>query len=259
MTLNDTIYRESFFKASPFFHEEVPVDRLGVAGDSVPYSIANDSVVTMALVFCILVSLLMISRSWRLICYQTKELFRAPRENSVELRESADEMRYQTYFCLQGVILLGILSYSIAADMLEAKYIFGHHIMLGIFSAVFAAYYLVREGLTLTVHSVFFEKRQRHLDNISRLYFMAVQGALLLPLVLLYVYFQLSVEVTLKLTFAALALPMLLQAYKVYNIFFRKSHAIVPFFMYMACLEAVPLTLLAGTLYFAANYLTQNI
>lgn len=259
MTSNDTIYRESFFKASPFYHEEVPASRLGVAGDSVPYSIANDSVVTMALVFCILVSLLMLSRSWRLICYQTKELFRAPRENSVELRESADEMRYQTYFCLQGVILLGILSYSVATEIKGTGYTLGHYTMLGIFSAVFAAYFMVREGLTLIVHSVFFEKRQRHLDNISRLYFMAVQGALLLPLVLLHVYFQLSVELTLKLTFAALALPMLLQALKVYNIFFRKSHAFVHFFMYVACLEAVPLTLLAGTLYFAANYLTQNI
>lgn len=131
--------------------------------------------------------------------------------------------------------------------------------MLGIFSAIFSAYYMVREGLTLIVHSVFFEKRQRHLDNISRLYFMAVQGALLLPLVLLHVYFQLNTEVTLKMAFFALAIPMLLQASKVYNIFFRKNHAIVQFIMYVACLEAVPLTLLGGTLYFAANYLTQNI
>lgn len=259
MTVNDTIYKESFFKASPFYHEEVPASRLGVAGDSVPYSIANDSVVTMALVFCILISMLTIARSWRLICYQTKELFRTPRENSVELRETADEMRYQTYFCLQGVILLGILAYSTAVNYLGTDYIFGHYTMLGIFSAIFSAYYMVREGLTLIVHSVFFEKRQRHLDNISRLYFMAVQGALLLPLVLLHVYFQLNTEVTLKMAFFALAIPMLLQASKVYNIFFRKNHAIVQFIMYVACLEAVPLTLLGGTLYFAANYLTQNI
>lgn len=232
---------------------------LGVAGDSVPYSIANDSVVTMALVFCILVSMLTVARSWRLVCYQTKELFRAPRENSAELRETADEMRYQTYFCLQGVILLGILAYSTAVSCLGSGYDFGHYTMLGIFSGIFAAYYMVREGLTLIVHSVFFKKKQRHLDNISRLYFMAVQGALLLPLVLLHIYFQLSVDITVRLAVMVLALPMLLQAYKVYNIFFRKENAVVQFFMYVACLEAVPLTLLAGTLYFAANYLILNI
>jgi len=259
LTINDTIYRESYFKHSQFFHEEVNADRLGVIGDTVPYSIANDSIVTMALVLCILASLLMVSRSWRLICYQTKELFRAPRENSVELRETADEMRYQSYFCFQGVILLGILAYSTAVRYLSSEFIFEHYTMLGIFSAIFGAYYIIREGLTLIVHSVFFEKRQRHLDNISRLYFMAVQGAILLPLVLLHVYFQLSVEITLKLTVVALALPLLLQASKVYNIFFRKNHAVLQFLLYMACLEAVPLTLLAGTLYFAANFLIQNI
>ena len=259
MTVNDTIYKESYFKSSPFFHEEVPVSRLGVMGDSIPYSIANDSLITMALVFCILVSMLTVARSWRLIHYQTKELFRTPRANSVELRESADEMRYQWYFGLQGVILLGILAYSTAVHYTTSEFVFEHYAMLGIYSAIFAIYYIVHEILTLTVHTVFFKKKQRYLDNISRLYFMAMQGALLLPLVLLHVYFHLNIETTLKLAIAVLGVPLLLQAYKVYNIFFRKNNAVVQFFLYFASLEAVPLSLLVGTLIYASIYLTQNI
>lgn len=259
MTVNDTIYKESYFKGSPFFHEEVPVSRLGEAGDPVPYSIANDSLVTMVLVFCILVSMLTVARSWRLIQYQTKELFRVPRENSAELRETADEMRYQWYFCLQGVILLGIMAYTSAVHYIGSEFVFEHYAMLGIFSAMFAVYYAVRELLTLTVHVVFFEKKQRYLDNISRLYFMAMQGALLLPLVLLYVYFQLNVETTLKLVVLALGVPLLLQAYKVYNIFFRKKNAVGQFLLYFVSLEAVPLSLLLGALFYVAIYLTQNI
>ena len=259
MTVRDTIYRESYFKGTPFFHEEIPAGRLGVAGDPVPYSLVNDSLVTMALMLCIIVSMITMAQSWRLIRFQTKNLFRMPRENSAEMRETANEMQYQTYFCLQGVILLGILAYSVTAHYTNSDYTLGHYATLGIFCAIFAAYYTVRELLMLIVHGVFFEKRQRHLDNISRLYLMAVPGALLLPLTLLHIYFQLSAETTLKLLAVTLAATLALRFYKSYNIFFRKKNAILQFFLYLCTLEAVPLALLTGIIFVVAIYLTQNI
>lgn len=259
MTVRDTIYRESFLKGTPFFHEEIPAGRLGVAGEPVPYSLVNDSFVTMVMVLCILVSMITVARSWRFICFQTKNLLRMPRENSVEMRETSAEMRYQTYFCLQGVILLGILACSAAAHYLGGDFMLGHYAVLGVFCAVFAAYYIIRELLVLIVQKVFFEQRERHLDNMSRLYFMAVQGALFLPITMLHIYFQLSMEITLKLLAATVVMSMILHFYKAYNVFFRKKNAVLQFFLYLCTLEAVPLVLLAGTLFVVAIHLTQNI
>lgn len=39
-------YREGFFSKDSLFHPELPGGRFGVAGDPVPYSIHNDSVIT---------------------------------------------------------------------------------------------------------------------------------------------------------------------------------------------------------------------
>ena len=88
---------------------------------------------------------------------------------------------------------------------------------------------------------------------------MAVQGALLLPLTLLHIYFQLSAETTLKLLAVTLAATLALRFYKSYNIFFRKKNAILQFFLYLCTLEAVPLALLTGIIFVVAIYLTQNI
>lgn len=259
MTVHDTIYRESFLKGTPFYHEEIPASRLGVSGEPVPYSLINDSLVAMAMVFCILVTMITVARSWRLICFQTKNLFRVPRENSAEMRETSAEMRYQTYFCLQGVVLLGILATSVTAYYLGNDFKIGNYAVLGVFCSVFTAYYITRELLTMIVHNVFFESKERHLDNISRLFFMAAQGAVLLPITLLHIYFQLSMEATLRLLAVTVALPMALHYYKSYNIFFRKRNAVMPFLLYLCTLEAVPLALLGGALLVIGNYLTQNI
>lgn len=259
MTVRDTIYRESYFKGTPFFNEEIPPSRLGVPGEPIPYSIAGDDLVTVTLVFCILVSMATMARSWRLICFQTKNLLRMPRENSVEMRETADEMRYQTYFCLQGVILLGLLAFSTVSTYSDGEFTTGHYTVLGIYCAIFAAYYMMREALMIIVHTVFFDKKQRRLDNLSRLYIMAVQGAVLLPLVMLHVYFQLSIETTLKLLSLILVVLYLLHFYKVFNIFFRKKNAFLQFLLYLCTLEAVPLALLAGITFAVSIYLTHNI
>ncbi|MDO4172012.1 MAG: DUF4271 domain-containing protein [Prevotellaceae bacterium] len=259
MTVSDTIYKESFFKGNPLYEEEVPVHWLGESGDPVAYTLVNDSLISMVLLLCLLVTLITLARSRRLVRFQLKNLFRVPRENSVELRETAYELRYQTYFCLQGVILLGILAYSITSQCIGDDFVLGRYATLGIFCGIFAAYNIVHETLLYIVHSVFFDRVRMHLDYITRLFFMAVQGALLLPITLVHIYFQLNAVTTLKVLLVALALPMLMCFYKSYNIFFRKRNSIMQFFLYLCTLEAVPLALLTGILLYAAQYSTQNL
>ncbi len=250
---------DNYLKGSPFYHEEVSPKRLGESGDPLSYSLAEDGTVAVVLLLCVIFSLVIMSKSWRLVRFQTKNLFRMPRENSVEMRETADEMRYQTYFCLQGVVVMGLLAYSVTTYYLGEGYALGAYYMLGVFAGMFAAYYMVREILLAVVHGVFFDKAQRHLDSISRLFIMAVQGAVILPLAVLHVYLRLSIEITLNLLFAVFGILLLLQFYKSYNIFFRKNNAFLQFFLYLCTLEAVPLALLAGTLLTVANYLKINI
>lgn len=258
MTLNDTIYRESYLKGSPFFHEEIPVSKLGVSGDPIPYSIASDDLITMVLILCILVSMVMIARSWRLIRFQNKNIFRTPRDNSIEMRETADETRYQIYFYLQSATLLGLLVYSTLSTYGNG-FTLDNYIVLGIYCATFATYYILKEILFVIVHSVFFKKEQRKLDNLSRLYIMTVQGTAMLPLVMLHIYFRLSIEITIKLLLLILLVLCLLHFWKVYKIFFSKKNAVMQFFLYLCTLEGVPLALLTGITFAVSICLTRNI
>ncbi len=238
-----------------FYNDSLPVSRLGESGLVPDYSLVNDSYVALAFVFSIVLSLVITNKSWRLVCFQARNLFRMPRENSIELRETADEMRYQTYFCLQGVMLLGLLAYSATIEYYGSDLRYGPYVSMGLFAVAFAVYYIVREMLLLLVSSVFFTKAERHLDNVSRLFIMAVQGAALLPVALLHTYLQLPALTTIKIVAALYGLMFMLHFYKSWNIFFRKKNAFVQFFLYLCTLEAVPLALLGGAILFIANYL----
>lgn len=259
MAVSDTIYRESYFKGTPFFHEEIPASRLGVSGDPVPYTLASDDIVTTVLLICLLLTLATVARSWHFLQLQTKALFRPTHENTAPQRETAGRILSQTFFFLEGIVLLGLLSCSAVVYYSDDNTAVGHYTMLGIFCAIYAGYYVMHSILKGIVHAVFFEKRQRRQEGMARQYFMTLFVAALLPLTLLHVYLQLSVEITLEILAVVLLVPLLLHFCKVYTIFFSKKTQILQFFLYLCTVEAVPLALLGGVIFLAAIYLTQNI
>ncbi len=259
MTHNDTIYLESFFRGQPFYNDTLSPERLGEQGVLVDYSLVNDSLVALGLIFGLLLSLLFIKKSRHLIRFQSKNIFRMPRENSIEMRETSNEMQYQTYFCVQGMLLLGLIAYSVTSTAMGQQYECSPYKVWGYMSAAFAIYYIVHEMLVRLVHYVFFDEQSRHLGNISRLYFMAMYGAALLPVVMLHIYLQLSPWTTIYIVGAICGAMLLLHIYKSWNIFFQKKNAVIQFFLYLCTLEVVPLALLGGTLIFIANYLKTNI
>lgn len=259
MEAKDTIYEEGFVKHTPYYHKEVTSIIPGEAGEPISHSITNDGFVAMALTLSILLSIIMTARSWRFISFQTKNLFRMPREHSVELRETSDEMQYQLFFAIQGIALLATFAYNVTQEYIDRDIDISEYALLGLYFGVFAAYRIITEILHHIVHLVFFTKAQRHLSNISRLFLIAMQGALMLPLLLLNVYLDTDAKLTLHLLVIMVAVTLLLRFYKAFCIFFRKNNNFLQFFLYLCTLEAVPLAILTGILITIANFLKVNI
>lgn len=258
--MTDTIYyKEQYVSGTPYYHGELTGAPVGESGTPIAFSIAGDGYISIALCLCMLLSILVASHSWRFTSFQFRNLFRTPRVNSVHLRETAKEMQYQVYFILQSVLLLGVLSFSVVNTHLEGDLPCSPYIFLGCTTTLFAVFFFVRDMMQRMVNLVYFDKFQRQMYGVARLFIMAVYGALLLPVTLLHVYLQIDSHNTLISVFLVLFACLLLRFYKTWSIFFRKNGNLFGYFLYLCTLEIVPLALLMGILLFTAHYLKINI
>lgn len=252
---------DSYVAHTEYYHKELPATRNGVVGIPVEYAISNDSFLSMGLFMCILFSILMIARSERFIKFQFRNLFRTPRENSAIMRETSSEMRYQVYFSLQGILLLGLYSFTLARYMLRdgEDYSVGDYQLIGIYCLVYLAYRLLCECVEAVVLPVYFDESQRMIWAGARLFLIALQGALLLPLALVYFFFHLNIVTATTIGLTIIGITVLLRFYKAYKVFFQKNGSFLQFFLYLCTLKAVPLALLTVASLYIANYLKINI
>lgn len=249
-------YRESFFKSDSLFHPELNGGRMGMPGDPVPYSPANDDVITCVLLACFMITILVVSRSRRFIVAQVKDIFYPARQDSVEMKETANEVNYQFLLCIQAGVLLAMSFFYYAQKYIAETYILeSEYELMGVFLVILVAYFLIRELLLSWVHWTFFDSQQRHRSNVSRLFITAMEGALMLPAVLVHTYFSLPATSLLYSAISIVIIARLLSFYKAYTIFFGKKDYFLQIFLYFCTLEALPLTILWGVLTFAGNYL----
>ena len=115
-----------------------------------------------------------------------------------------------------------------------------------ILSALFAGYFLSKWLMHLMVDPVFFGSKKTIQLFKVQLFITACSTALTLPLVMLLVFFDLSVE---KCTFyfcAILILNKILTFYKCWFIFFRQNGFFLQTFLYFCALEITPLLAFCG-------------
>lgn len=255
MSIDSILYKESFVRHTPFWKEGMSGVRVGMAGETADYSMAADDNVAIGLLICVVISLVVIARSQKFMGFQLKTLFRTPRANSFEMRETLDEMRYQAFFWAQGMVMYSVLAYMTAKEYVATDYRIDDYVLMALFLGVVATYFLVRGLLGQVVNHVFFHRSDVRLVSISRIFLIAVQGALMLPVIAVSIYCHASVENTLYIAIGIHIVTILLLIYKVYNIFFRKNSRILQFFLYLCTLEAVPFTLFIGTLAYIAYFL----
>lgn len=252
-------YRESYFTDKPFFDPNLFGGRIGVAGDPVPYSIARDNVITLLLLFCFCIALIAYAKSRRFILRQAKEFFRPPvSENMTSVTETSDELRFQFFLVLQSSLLLGLVCFFYTQLYVTDTFQIDQYQVIGVFALAVLGYMLVKTLLYWFTGWVFFERRNNEFWLKSYLFFLAMEGVCLFPVVMLQAYFRMPVQTTLISTIAIVVLFKLLALYKAYIIFFRKRGGILQNFLYFCTLELTPLVALIGILTMIANCLKVN-
>ena len=252
-------YRENFFSNDTLYHEELSAqDYYGMAGAPIPYSYANDNLVTSLLIIGFLLIAFAFSRMSNFIVGQAKN-FIHPSQNSVSLSETSGEIYMQIVLTGLTCIVYALLYYLYATEFLASTYVTSsEYALLGIFLGVFVSYYLLRFGLYTIVNNLFFNSSKNKKFLTSLLYLSSLEGLLLYPALALLAFMHLTTQFAIWYCIIVLFLVKIMTFYKSYTIFFKQNDLFLQIILYFCALEMVPLITLWGGLLVIVDILKIN-
>ena len=250
-----TYYRENFFSNDSLYHPELDGGRYGVAGDPVPETLSNDSLISGLLILCFLLMTLAFSRISGFIGRQIKDFFYVQKgEHSVE--ETGDEIKFQIIFSVITCFICSLLYYLYVLTMVDNTFVFStEHLLLGVIFLVMAAYFLLKFLLYTIVNNIMFDGSRNKKFLTTLIFLISMEGVLLFPVLLLCTYFQFPIHNAAIYTFLVVFFFKILIFYKTYVIFFAQKALYVQIFLYFCALEMVPLLSLWGGLAVIVNHL----
>lgn len=250
---------EGYFKGNKFFKLERGNNHAdGVSGVLAPYAISNDNVIAAMLLGCFVMAMVAFSLSRNFIERQIKSFFRVSRSKESAI-ETNEEMRFQTILIAQTSLLGSILYYLFARDLGGGRLSNDTQLgAIGCFFGVFVAYFLFKYLVYGFVNWVFFDRKNNGRWRRTQVFLSSLEGVLLFPIVLLLVYFSLSLHAALIYTLIVMLCVKMLAFYKSYSIFFKRMGASLQIILYFCALELMPLMVLWGVLFITDNYLIIN-
>ena len=247
---------EGYFKGNKYFKlGRGNIHSDGVSGIPAPYVVSNDNVIAAMLLGCFIMSMVAFSLSRNFIERQVKSFFRVSRSKELAI-ETNEEMRFQTILIAQTSLLGSILYYFFAHNVGGGKLSNGSQLgAIGCFFGILIAYFLFKYLVYGFVNWVFFDRKNNGQWRRTQVFLSSLEGVLLFPIVLLLVYFSLSLHAALIYTLIVMLFIKMLAFYKSYTIFFKRMGANLQIILYFCALELMPLMVLWGVLFITDNYL----
>ena len=252
-------YREGFFSKDSLFHPELPGGRYGVAGDPIPYTTQHDDVITTLLLLLFVLATIAFSNTRQFIVRQTKHFFNTSREGLTEITETSMEIRFQIFLTVLTSLLLAILFYFYTLNFIGETFLLGsQYHLIAIYLGLVLAYFLIKTLLYTVVNNTFFDSKKNRQWMKSFLYITFIEGALLFPLVVIWTYFDISIQNAVIYVLVIFLIVKILNLFKCFLIFFRQNVVKLQIILYFCTLEIIPMALLWGALVFTANSLKIN-
>ena len=230
----------------------------GVSGIPVPDTLANDDATTIILLinFVFIVSTIAFSRKF--INKQFNRFFYENRSEEFN-NVTSTELRVQLIFVMISCLLMGISSYFTATTEFPGIFIIHTKILnILLFSTLFIGYFAVKWTAHYITDIVFFGSKKTLQFFKIQLFIASCTTALLLPLVMLQVFLDLSIEKSVIWFCFILILNKILTFYKCWHIFFKQNDFFLQTFLYFCILEITPLFALGGIWLMMVNNLKIN-
>ena len=232
--------------------------RYGASGDPVPYTLGTDNVLTVVLLLCFVVYVVTIVKLRHLFARQIKDFFFPPHTDDDAMGETAGELRFMFVLLLVGCLQIAVTSFFYATETIGHDYAVSNMSVVGVLTALLMAYFLAKTILYSIVNVVFFGGKKNLHFLKSVLFATACEGVLLYPIVLLSVFFDLSIQIVTVCSVFVLILNKIICFSKAWQIFFRQKGGFLQTFLYFCALEIIPLLALGVAWMMIVNGLIVN-
>lgn len=252
-------YIKTFFVNDTTFRPEMGTNRLGVAGDPVPYTIRGDNTLTALFFLCFVIAMLAFSGTRSFIVMQARQFLRGSRSGDADYSETSAELCAQLLFVLLTCLLFAILSFVYTINNVADTFILSSQYQLvAVFFGIYLGYFCVRIFVYWVVNSVFFGIR-KSVRWLKTLFFVtSFEGAALFPAVLLVSYFGLSMQRIVVYVAFVIVMVKLSLFFKSFVVFFKHKTFYLQIILYFCALEIMPLLGLWGILVNVVDYLKIN-
>ena len=226
-------------------------------GEPLPYLLRTDSVVVFALFFCIILVAYILLDNKKYLSYKFKDLLASRERNSRYIDVTADSMHYSFLLILHACVLWGICIYSYLIDhSTESFRLFSPYLLLGLICC-FIVFVLLKSFLQSVVNWVFFDK-MRNANWIKTYYNIYIwSGLLLLPIVLLVVLGNLSLNIFSYWICLVVIIMKIVLFFNCFNNFFKNFHGCFHLILYLCALEILPDVLLWKSIWVTNHFLLQ--
>ena len=232
----------------------------GMPGEPLPYLLHSDWMITTILFLCILLSSLAVSKEKKYLLQRFKMFFVRRERSSMFDDITASDFRYNLFLIFHTCLLLGICVYhyySYHQPELFANS--SHGWLLGLFTLGICLFLGLKSMLYQFINWIFYQKERNSTWMTSFFNLLIGLGILLLPTVLVIVYFDISSQNSLYTVSFLLILAKISLFWKCFSNFFEKIHGALHLILYFCALEILPDLILWKGLELVSNNLILKL
>ena len=213
----------------------------GMTGIPLPYLLHSDPMVTCIMFLCMLLVSVVFAHGKKHFLQGLKNFVRGRERGSMFDEVTASDLRHTIVLVFHTCLMLAFGVYRYLAQ--SAPALFEQYSHLGILAgltAIFILFLLFKWAAYSLVNSLFFQKVRNELWITSFVNLFIWLGIVLLPLLLVIVYFEISSHIATFLLAFPLVLGKICLFCKCFSNFFEKIYGAFHFILYFCALEIFP-------------------
>ncbi|MBO4999387.1 MAG: DUF4271 domain-containing protein [Bacteroidaceae bacterium] len=212
-----------------------------MTGESLPYLLRADWMITLLLFLCLVLVSYVFSNGRKHLLSQLKGFVTNRDRNSLFDEVTTEDIRYTFLLIFHTCVLLGLCIYNYFANTQpELFQIYPHYVLLAVFVGCMVALFLIKCLVYSFVNWIFFDKVRNTVWMTSFYNVTIWSGFLLLPVILLIVYFDLSFQSSLYLIGCVLVFVKITLFFKCFRNFFNNFYGSFHLILYLCTLEILP-------------------
>lgn len=232
----------------------------GMVGEPLPYLLRSDGLVTCIMFLCMALVTFVVAREKKYLYHQLKSFLSSRERPSMFDEVTVADVRYTFLLLLHTCVLIGFCLYDYSSE--NSPHLFAgisHGSLLLGFIVLVVVVLSLKIGIYKFVNWVFFQNSRNMIWINAYFNVLIWMGLLLLPVVLLIIYFGLSSHTAFYLVGGIIIFAKIALFCKCFTNFFGKIHGLVHLILYFCALEILPDLMAWKGIEIVSNNLILNI